>query len=111
MWKISQDLDKWIHNSTKKGDLYDPSNYRGLTISSCIGKVFTKLLCNRLNNFLSENKVIDNSQIGFIPKKRTSDHILVLKTICDFYKNKQKAVYTCFVDMAKAFDSLYTYKK
>ena len=59
-----------------------------------------------MENFLFENDLITKNQIGFMPNHRTSDHILVLKTICDLYKSKKKGVYLCFIDMAKAFDSV-----
>ena len=30
----------------KSGDPMDPNNYRGITLSSCIGKKILKILCN-----------------------------------------------------------------
>lgn len=42
-----------------------------------------------------------------MPKHRTSDHILVLKTICDLFKSKKKSIYLCFVDLRKAFDTVW----
>ena len=96
----------YITTIHKKGDMLDPNNYRGLSISNCLGKLFTKILTARLIMFLEEYKVIDASQIGFRPKSRTSDHILVLKTICDIYRSRGKGVYMCFIDLAKAFDSV-----
>ena len=32
-----------------KGDINDPKNYRPITILSCLGKLFTSILNNRLN--------------------------------------------------------------
>ena len=34
-----------------KGKDDDPNNYRGITLLSCYGKLFTSLLNNRLNSF------------------------------------------------------------
>ncbi len=36
----------------KGGESLDPANYRGITISSCIGKIFTKIMADRLWSFL-----------------------------------------------------------
>jgi hypothetical protein len=36
----------------------DPSCYRGIAISSCLSKFFTKILHNRLENYLEQNDII-----------------------------------------------------
>ena len=36
----------------KKGSPEDPSNYRPITLLSCIGKLFTAIINNRLNYLL-----------------------------------------------------------
>jgi len=55
---------------------------------------------------MTENGIIENNEIGFLPNHTTCDLILVLKSICDFYKKVGKSVYLCFVDVAKAFHSV-----
>ena len=42
----------------KKGNAKDPNNYRGITISSAVGKLFNTILNERLNSFLSENNIM-----------------------------------------------------
>ena len=73
----------------KKGNICDPSNYRGISISSCLGKLFT-LLLNNNQIFLEEHKIISTCQIGFRKNKRTSDHIFVLKSIIEEAKHKKR---------------------
>lgn len=91
----------------KSKDMNDPNNYRGLTITSAIGKLFNRIMNTRLDNFLIKNKIIDDCQIGFTKKARTSDHMFVLKTIIDKYCNNASGrVYACFVDFQKAFDKV-----
>ena len=91
----------------KAGPRSDPSNYRGISIMSCLGKLFNCILNNRLNECLSETNVIDESQIGFQKKARTSDHMLVLRTLTEKYtKQNNSKLFTCFIDFRKAFDSV-----
>jgi hypothetical protein len=91
----------------KTGNPLDPTNYRGITITSCVAKVFNSVLNNRLDKHLTDNHIIHESQIGFKKKSRTSDHLFVLRTLTDkIVKNERKKLYACFVDFQKAFDSL-----
>ena len=91
----------------KANDITDPNNYRGITITASLGKLFNKILDTRLQKFLDKNHIIDESQIGFTKKARTSDHMFILKTIIDKYCNKKEGrVYACFVDFNKAFDTV-----
>jgi len=91
----------------KKEDPLLPDNYRGITITSCIGKLFNSILNCRLIDFLNKRNILRPEQIGFRAKCRTSDHIFVIKALCDKYKKRdKKEVYMCFIDLQKAFDSI-----
>ena len=52
-------------------------NYRGITITSNLGKLFNMVLNARLDTFLEDNEIINKEQIGFTRKARTSDHMFV----------------------------------
>ena len=43
---------------------------------------------NRLKKYFDYNKVINETQIGFQPKVRTSDHMFVLGTLIEKYQFK-----------------------
>ena len=47
-----------IVNLFKSGDVTNTDNYRGLTINSCLAKLFNTILNNRLLHFLDKNKLI-----------------------------------------------------
>ena len=91
----------------KKGDRSDPGNYRGITISSCLGKLFNSILNSRLQKFLVSNNILQDEQIGFRKDHRTSDHMLILKTLMDFYRKRKKQLYLSFIDFRKAFDTVW----
>jgi hypothetical protein len=102
----------------KSGDHADCGNYRGISITSFLGKLFTSLLQKRISEFLETNGLFSANQGGFRKNYRTVDHIFILKTIInkyvykckrkvyDVYKCKRK-VYACFIDFKKAFDSVW----
>ena len=55
----------------------------------------------------TENKIIDNVQIGFTKNARTLDHIFVMKSLIAKCINVNGGkLYSCFVDFRKAFDSV-----
>ena len=90
----------------KKGDKFDPGNYRGISISSNLGKLFNKVIYKRLLTFMNNKNLISKNQIGF-KKSRTDDHIFTVKTIIDQYKQKSKKVFPAFIDLKKALDTIW----
>ena len=98
----------YVSTIYKSKDIQDPNNYRCLTINSCFGKLFNRILNNRLDSYLKNNEIINPCQIGFQSKKRTTDHIYTLQTVVKKYtKLYKKKIYACFIDLRKAFDKVW----
>lgn len=92
----------------KNGDKLDPSNYRGICVGSNLAKLFCNIINSRIVTFLTRHNILNKSQIGFLPKQRTSDHIYSLHTLINKnLKDKQRKIFTCFIDFKKAFDSIW----
>ena len=89
-----------------KGDRSDPNNYRGITLLSCLGKLFTSCLNFRINEYLKENDILGYEQAGFREEHSTIDHVFTLHAIIEYYKVKNKQLYCAFVDYKKAFDTI-----
>ena len=87
-----------------KGSPNDPDNYRGITLLSCIGKLFTAAINYRLTNYLEHSGAIGDEQAGFRAGYSTVDHIFTLNAILDIYLQKKEKVYCAFIDYKKAFD-------
>ena len=64
----------------KSGSKTDPSNYRGISLLSCFGKLFFSILNNRLMHFTTENNILYKSQLGFMPGNRTTDAYIICIT-------------------------------
>ena len=90
----------------KKGDPTLASNYRGITISSVVGKLFNYILNNRLCTYLDDNDILCPEQSGFRKKHRTTDHMFILKNIMNKYKHDNKPLCIAFVDFKQAFDTI-----
>lgn len=90
----------------KKGDKKCASNYRGITLLPIMGKLFTAVLRDRLLYWAELNDKLCESQFGFRQGRRTTDALFVITTAIQSYKKKKKPLFTCFVDFAKAFDSV-----
>ena len=56
----------------KKGDNQDCNNYRPISLLLNIGKLFAKLIKNRLSKFLEDNKCLFTKQFGFRNKHSTN---------------------------------------
>ena len=68
-----------------KGNPNDVDNYRGITILSCYGKLFTCILNNRLHTYLENSGLMCEEQAGFRKGYSTTDHIFILKCLIDLY--------------------------
>ena len=91
----------------KAGDPYDPDNYRAIAVGSCLGKLFSSIMLDRLIQFKDQHCKDPIEQLGFTKGAQTNDHILTLKTMIDKYTKKQHSkLYICFVDLKKAFDTV-----
>ena len=88
----------------KKGNPDLPENYRGITLLSCVGKLFTSLINTRLNVWAEANNKFDKNQYGFRDKKSTTDAMFILQNIVDIYLEKNSSLFVSFIDLKKAFD-------
>ena len=66
------------------------SNERGITLASNVGKMFERLINNRMVPRVD----MTDAQAGGIKGRATVDHILVLKEIANIAKKQKKGVYT-----------------
>ena len=85
----------------------NPGNYRGISVLSCLGKLFTSILNQRLLRYVFEKNILSKEQLGFIAGNRKSDAHLILHNLSQQYCHKRgQKIFACFVDFQKAFDSV-----
>ena len=90
--------------------LNDANNYRRITLISCLEKIFTSVINNRLLKWSNENSIVTDAQFGFKPGYSITDAIFSLHTVISNVLSSKKKLYCYFVDYRKAFDSVNRYK-
>jgi hypothetical protein len=68
-----------------RGNREKPGNYRGISLLSVCGKIFSGTLARRLRDWLINHKRLSRFQVGFIKGKQTMDNTFVIKTTIDKY--------------------------
>ena len=86
----------------KKGDRRVCSNYRGITLLSLPGKVYSGVLERRVRRIVESR--IEEEQCGFRPGRGTVDQLYTLFRVLEGAWEFAQPVYMCFVDLEKAFD-------
>ena len=90
----------------KSGDPEVACNYRGIALGSCVAKVFTRVLTRRLGEY-AEERILTEAQGGFRAKRSCSDQILTLRGICELRRRKRRGTYMAFLDVSKAYDTVW----
>ncbi len=83
-----------------------PLNYRGISLLSCIYKIYSAILNYRLTKHLDDNSLIHDEQNGFREGRSCVDHIFTLSSIIRNKIQQKQDIYACYVDFRKAFDFL-----
>ena len=55
-----------------------PMNYRGISLLSCISKLYSAFINNRLKTYLEENELLSDEQNGFRAGRSCEDHVFTL---------------------------------
>ena len=86
----------------QQGNKSDSSNYRGITISPIISKIFEHVLKARYADYLTTSEF----QFGFKKNNSTVHALHCLRMTVDYYINNESRVFCTFLDASKAFDRL-----
>ena len=97
-----------IHKPEKP--ISSPSSFRPISLTSCISKLFERLILSRLAFHLESNHLLSTCQAGFRPGRSSLDQILTLsQSIWDGFQNKKPPdrIILASVDFSKAFHSVW----
>ncbi|GFR65448.1 reverse transcriptase SR3-right [Elysia marginata] len=88
----------------KKGDLSRCEHYRGITLLSTPGKVFNRVLLNRIK--AATDPKLRDEQAGFRSNRSTTDQIATLRIVVEQSLEWNSPLIVNFLDYKKAFDSI-----
>ena len=99
---------QWKEGSLKrlykgKGTKGKCSNERGITLASNVGKLFERLI----NNRMVPNTQMTDAQAGGTKGRATVDHILILKELVHITKTKKQQLILTYMDVTKAYDKAW----
>ena len=80
-------------------------HFRGISLLVHVGKVFTRLLLNRLITYICP-RIIPESQCGFRSGRGTVDMVFSARQIQEKCIEQRVDLYQVFIDLTKAFDTV-----
>ena len=83
-----------------KGDVRNCSTYREVKLLEHAMKIVERVL----QIWIREIVNINSMQLGFMPGRGTTDALFVVQRMHEEFRDKEKKLYMCFVDIEKAFD-------
>ena len=92
-----------------KGKGKDPlltNNYRGISLSSIISKVFERVILLRMTPILEEKGIPHRTQTAYQAGISCCDATEVVQEVVKAYINCGSMIFQCFYDLEKAFDSI-----
>ncbi|GFU32550.1 retrovirus-related Pol polyprotein from type-2 retrotransposable element R2DM, partial [Nephila pilipes] len=101
-WKFSNTI--LIH---KKGDTSDPSNWRPISLSNTIYKIFTKCLTRKLGDWCSFHQRLSPNQKGFLPFDGVLEHNFIIAQHLESASRLKKEALSCWLDLSNAFGSIH----
>ena len=88
----------------KKGDLQLCDNWRGISLLDVAGKVFARILQERLQAIAE--RVLPESQCGFRKGRGCVDMIFTARQLVEKSREHDTPLFALFVDLRKAYDSI-----
>ena len=90
----------------KKGDASLASNYRPISITPAICRLFERILADNINYHMHAHNLITDSQYGFVKGRSTELQLLNCTNIWIKSMDQKLFTDTVYIDLAKAFDTV-----
>ena len=90
----------------KKGNRSNPQNWRPVSLTSSICRIYEAIMFDKMLHHLLSNELLSSSQFGFLPQRSSCSQLLhcLNKWYNCFFQNVVTSV--VYTNIAKAFDSV-----
>jgi ribonuclease HI len=88
----------------------DPSSFRPIALTSHLGKVFERIIKDRLNYHCEKHRVIPVCQAGFRKGRGVTDHLAKLASHVRRARARKKTMLACLFDVRRAYDSVWHHR-
>ena len=90
----------------KKGDPLEAGNYRPISVTPTLAKIFERLLLQQMLEHVEKYEIINKNQFGFLKRKSSNDTVISLTESVNSLLEENETVVSIFLDLAKAFNSI-----
>ena len=87
-------------------DLTKPTSYRHISLLPAMGKIFQRIIANRMSTFLEMANYFSENQAGFRKKRSTLGQLFKLSQSVSTALKKHKKAVGVFLDVENAFDAV-----
>ncbi|CAM4578709.1 unnamed protein product [Lepidochelys olivacea] len=109
-WKTGGIPEDWkranIVPISQKGNKDNPGNYRPVSLMSVPRKIMEQIIKQSICKHLENNKVINNSQHGFVKNKLCQNNLIAFFDRVTNLVDRWEVVDVVYLDFSKAFDTV-----
>ena len=88
----------------KKGSRAEPGNYRGVSLTSVVGKLLERTVKHELDAHIENNGLIEDSQHGFRRGRSTATNLIEFLNVTTGWNDNGNCFDVIYLDFSKAFD-------
>ena len=96
--KVPSDLDICLYKGNWSA--LERGSYHSLKLTEQVMKILERIVDGLIRQLVS----IDNSQIGFVPGRGTTDALFVVRQLQEKYLAANKRLYMAFIDLVSAIN-------